>query len=161
ASGLSRALSRLSPLVRRRVPRRDGALRGGRRVAFVARAAERAGASARVGLIQAAATERPEPFDADPVDRPAAADPRSAARRKWLALGLALWAVATAFNVTKAVHIDDTADLAVARQIARDPLHPYGGELNWQDEARPMHRISQPPLLFYVFAAGFRAFGES
>src|SRR5262245_8158216 len=73
-------------------------------------------------------------------------------RRAGLTL-LAAWLVAAAFDVTKAVHIDDTAYLEMARQIRKDPLHPMSGLLNWEQSATPLHEQNQPQLLMYVMAA--------
>lgn len=58
-----------------------------------------------------------------------------------------------AFNVAKAVHIDDTAYLEIARWIAAHPAHPMSGAVNWDDSALPIHHVSQPHLLFYLMAA--------
>ena len=65
-------------------------------------------------------------------------------------------------NLTKAVHIDDTAYLKIAQAILADPLHPMQGELNWDYQTtRPISRVNQPHLLFYVQAAIMLVFGES
>jgi hypothetical protein len=74
--------------------------------------------------------------------------------RNNLTLILILWVICTVFNLTKAVHIDDTVHLLVAQQIYSHPLSPYSGMLNWSDGAGPTHSIAQPPLLPYLFAAG-------
>jgi 4-amino-4-deoxy-L-arabinose transferase-like glycosyltransferase len=74
---------------------------------------------------------------------------------------LLLWVGATAFNITKAVHIDDTAYLEIARIIVADPLHPMSGLLNWGNTAEPVHLTNQPHLLFYPLAAIIAVFGES
>jgi hypothetical protein len=37
---------------------------------------------------------------------------------------ISIWLVVTAFNITKAAHMDDTAYLEIARHILVDPLHP-------------------------------------
>ena len=51
---------------------------------------------------------------------------------------LLLSALAAAVNLTKAVHIDDTAYLEMARAIIRNPLHPLSELLNWEDSSRPI-----------------------
>ena len=90
----------------------------------------------------------------------------SADRRAWsaraeiLALAL-LWAAATAFNVTKAVHIDDTAYLEIARAIRHDPLHAMRAELNWVHEREPIHAVNQPHLFFYFLALSMGLFGDN
>lgn len=74
---------------------------------------------------------------------------------------LGIWLVATAFNLTKAVHIDDTIYLEIARWINVSPLHPLSGEVNWVNTLEPIYRISSSPLLFiYGLAAVLRWFGE-
>lgn len=75
-----------------------------------------------------------------------------AAARAWPALaGIAL--VVAALDVTKAVHVDDTAYLEIARWITSHPLHPMTGVVNWGESGEPIHHVSQPHLLFYVMAA--------
>src|ERR1022692_1571706 len=66
---------------------------------------------------------------------------------------LALWAVVAAFDLSKAVHIDDTAHLGIARAILANPWHPMSGLVNWGDTAAPIHQLNQPHLLFYLMAA--------
>jgi hypothetical protein len=68
-----------------------------------------------------------------------------------------MWAVVTAFELTKAVHIDDTAYLEVARAIIAHPLHPMSGLLNWSDTALPIHKQNMPHLLLYLMAAVMKA----
>jgi hypothetical protein len=69
-----------------------------------------------------------------------------------VALG-ALALAAAVVNVGKAVHVDDTAYLEIARWIAGHPLHPMSGAVNWGDAAEPISHVSQPHLLFYLMAA--------
>ncbi|MFQ5893030.1 MAG: ArnT family glycosyltransferase, partial [Nitrospinota bacterium] len=82
-------------------------------------------------------------------------------RARPAALILLVWIVATAFNLTKAVHIDDTAYLSIAQHIVEEPLHPMSGSLNWHETVEPMHYRNQPALLFYLFAGSFALVGES
>src|SRR5450631_4049412 len=70
---------------------------------------------------------------------------------------LAMWAVVTAFELFKAVHIDDTAYLEVARAILAHPLHPMSQLLNWGDSATPIHKQNMPHLLLYLMAAVMKA----
>ncbi len=86
---------------------------------------------------------------------------RSLSRRREIGWLLLIWGVATALNVTKAYHIDDTAYLEVARAILADPLHPMSGQVNWGDFSEPIHQINQPPLLSYMLAGVFYCCGES
>ena len=82
-------------------------------------------------------------------------------RRSGLIL-LLLSLVCASVNLTKAVHIDDTAYLKIAQAILADPLHPMQGELNWDYQTtRPISRVNQPHLLFYVQAMIMLVFGES
>lgn len=77
-------------------------------------------------------------------------------------LALALfWSVATALNLTKAVHIDDAAYLEIARHVLTDPLHPFSGTLNWAEHAEPIYHTNQPALLFFLYAAVMGLFGIS
>jgi hypothetical protein len=78
-------------------------------------------------------------------------------RSRDLILLLVMWSVTTAFEVTKAVHVDDTAHLEIARAILADPTHPMSGLVNWADTAEPIHMTNQPHLLFYVMAGVMRA----
>jgi 4-amino-4-deoxy-L-arabinose transferase-like glycosyltransferase len=72
-----------------------------------------------------------------------------------------LWLIATAFNVTKAVHIDDTAYLEIALAIRDDPLHAMSAPINWVHEREPIHSVNQPHLFFYLLAGSLALFGES
>ena len=72
-----------------------------------------------------------------------------------------IWFIATAFNLDKAFHIDDTVHLEIARWIAGHPLTPMSGLINWHDNAGPMHNVNQPHLYFYLLAAWGQIFGYS
>jgi 4-amino-4-deoxy-L-arabinose transferase-like glycosyltransferase len=74
---------------------------------------------------------------------------------------LSLSVVCASVNLTKAVHIDDTAYLEIAQAILEDPLHPMSLELNWDNTARPIFLTNQPILLFYLWALVMLVFGES
>jgi 4-amino-4-deoxy-L-arabinose transferase-like glycosyltransferase len=74
---------------------------------------------------------------------------------------LSLWLVATLFNATKAVHVDDSTYLIIARQILAEPLHPMSGDLSLAGSRVPIASTNQPPGLFYGFAAVMALFGES
>ncbi len=74
---------------------------------------------------------------------------------------IVLWAVATAYNLFKPFHIDDTAYLEIARWIASHPLHPLSGEVNWAGVAEPIYKLNQPPLYFYLMAGWGVLFGYS
>ena len=73
-----------------------------------------------------------------------------------------LMVIAAAFNLTKAVHLDDTAYLKMAEQIAAHPLQPMDFLLNWGDEGRlAFEEMNQPPLFFYFLAGVIATFGPS
>lgn len=82
-------------------------------------------------------------------------------RHPWFALSL-IWLAATAFNISKAAHMDDAVYLEIARWINTSPLHPLSGQVNWVNTAEPIYRVSASPLLFiYGLAAVVKCFGES
>ena len=60
----------------------------------------------------------------------------------------------------KAFHLDEPFFLAIARQILRDPWHPFAFDYNWYGKAVPMSSINNtPPLLGYLLAAAYRLTG--
>ncbi len=81
--------------------------------------------------------------------------------QKTLVALLFIFAVVTSFNLTKAVHIDDTAYLEFAQQILKDPLHPYSGTINWYDTQMQNSSTYAPLLLPYLFAFSIAIFAES
>lgn len=72
---------------------------------------------------------------------------------------LLLWLFATAINLNKAYHIDDTAYLETAQWILQNPLHPMSGKINWGQNADPIHLQNQPHLYFYLLATWSLLFG--
>src|SRR5260221_2248875 len=63
-----------------------------------------------------------------------------------------------------AFRVDDTNILAIARQIARAPLDPYGFLFNWTGTPRPAFDIlANPPLVPALLAgwAGVFGWGEA
>jgi 4-amino-4-deoxy-L-arabinose transferase-like glycosyltransferase len=78
--------------------------------------------------------------------------------RRW-GLLLGLFAFATAWNLTKAYHIDDTIYVEMAQWIAGHPLHPMRGRVFWGDEIAPIDGVNQPHLYFYAMAAWGSLFG--
>lgn len=52
----------------------------------------------------------------------------------------------------KAYHIDDTAFLYVADQIARDPIRPYSFQLEWLSDTKSGTEIFDTPLVPYYVA---------
>lgn len=73
----------------------------------------------------------------------------------------ALWVFATALNMLKPFHMDDTAHLVIAQQIVQDPWSPMSGLLNWTNIAEPIFYTNQPHAFFYLMAAVMSAFGAS
>jgi hypothetical protein len=69
--------------------------------------------------------------------------------------------VCSAFNLTKAYHIDDTAYLETARAILANPMHPMSGMVNWGSSARPVYHLNQPHLMSYVLAVMMRLLGDA
>ncbi len=67
----------------------------------------------------------------------------------WL---LAFWLFATAWNLAKPFHIDDTAYLDVARWIAANPWRPMSGVVHWGHDPEPIPVVNQPHLFFYLSA---------
>ena len=59
-----------------------------------------------------------------------------------------------------AFRVDDTNILAIAHQIARSPLDPYGFDFNWTGTARPAFDVlANPPLAPALIAGWAAAFG--
>lgn len=73
--------------------------------------------------------------------------------------------VCTSVNLTKAVHMDDTAHLEIALNILHNPLHPMTGTFNWAAEtaftAMPISHLNQPHLFFYMQALVMLIFGKT
>jgi 4-amino-4-deoxy-L-arabinose transferase-like glycosyltransferase len=88
--------------------------------------------------------------------------PRAETTRRWqvAATLAAIWLVDTGLNLTKALHVDDTAYLEVARLIRADPWHPMAGTVHWGPTAEPVSAINQPHLFFYLLAGVMAAVGE-
>jgi 4-amino-4-deoxy-L-arabinose transferase-like glycosyltransferase len=82
--------------------------------------------------------------------------------RRGTAIVAALFALAQLPFLNGAFRVDDTNILAIAKQIARAPLDPYGFNFNWTGFARPAFDIlANPPLVPYLLAAWARLFGWS
>ena len=77
-------------------------------------------------------------------------------------LGLALLAaVCAAANLTKPVHIDDAAYLAIVNWIPAHPLQPLSGLLNWADSLQLFSALNQPVLYIYLQSVVWSLFGPS
>lgn len=60
--------------------------------------------------------------------------------------------VATLPFLSKPFHIDDPSDLEYVRQVLRDPINPYGFEMDWDQGPRPAYENYHPPLKYYYQA---------
>jgi len=82
--------------------------------------------------------------------------------RRRIALVAAVFAAIQLPFLGGAFRVDDTNILAIARQIARAPLDPYGFDFNWTGFARPAFDIlANPPLVPYLLAGWAAVFGWS
>jgi hypothetical protein len=81
------------------------------------------------------------------------------ARYRLIAL-LALTLIFGGLNALKPLHIDDAAYFCDARQIAADPLNPYGTWILWWQQPQPANEILAPPVVPYTWALGLRLFGD-
>src|SRR5512139_1604239 len=81
--------------------------------------------------------------------------------KKELLVLLLIWLAVTSLNINKAVHIDDTGHLEIAREIVKNPLHPMSGMVNWENSAEPIHALNQPHLFFYLLAADIYFWDDS
>lgn len=73
--------------------------------------------------------------------------------KKDLLILLIIWCIITAININKAFHIDDTFHLEAAEWIAKHPLTPMSGYINWYNNPEEINHFNQPPLLFFLIAA--------
>ena len=114
---------------------------------------------------------KPKKRDRKPAAKPAETTAPSARRCEWcgnlfegreLAVLLLLWMFATALNLTKPYHIDDTGHLEIAQWIIREPWRPMSGQINWYQNTEPIHVLNQPHLYFYLLAGwgALWGFGE-
>ena len=80
--------------------------------------------------------------------------------KRWTAFALGLiWLIATAYNIEKPFHIDDTAYILMSRWIAAHPLHPMRGLLNWSGTEQPFYKLLHPHLYLYLLAGWGKLFG--
>src|SRR5437899_1734700 len=64
-------------------------------------------------------------------------------------------------NAPKPPVIDDTAYLALARQISHAPLDPYAFEQFWYQQPQPANEVLAPPVLSYWLGLGMRLVGDN
>jgi hypothetical protein len=76
---------------------------------------------------------------------------RRVARRQ-TTLSAVVVLIATLPWLGKPLHIDDAADLQYVRQVLREPLDPYGFEVDWDEGPRPAIENYHPPLKYYYQA---------
>ncbi len=83
--------------------------------------------------------------------------------RRESAILVALWLLATALNVGKPYHVDDTFYLEQARWIAAHPDRPTSGLVFWEGAAPlPFHRVgNHAPLVPALQALVIAGFGDS
>ncbi len=82
--------------------------------------------------------------------------------RDWFAGRVLLLALAfTLLNAFKPITIDDPTYFAFARQIASDPLDPYGLVWFWYEDLEPANHVLAPAVFLYYLAGVMRLFGES
>lgn len=84
---------------------------------------------------------------------------RSLLQKRDLLYLLLFWAVATALNMGKAFHIDDTFYLIAAQWVEHHPFHPLSGMVNWNNGPQPLYEGNQPPGFMYLVAATGHLFG--
>lgn len=77
---------------------------------------------------------------------------------KWFVI---LAIVFTALNALKPLCIDDTLYYINARQMAAEPLRPYGFEVFWNDRPEPAVQALAPPLFPYYWSIAIRLFGDN
>jgi 4-amino-4-deoxy-L-arabinose transferase-like glycosyltransferase len=81
-------------------------------------------------------------------------------REVWL--WFLIWIAAQVCFLNTAFRIDEPNIIAIARQIAREPLDPYGFDINWLGRPQPAFEIlSNPPLVPAWLALWASAFGWS
>ena len=72
---------------------------------------------------------------------------------------LGIWMLVTVLNVTKAVHIDDTAYLETAQAMTKDFWGVMQARVNWSGTAEPIHLLNQPHFFIYFLATSLLLFG--
>lgn len=80
-------------------------------------------------------------------------------RQHPLLVVLLLWVFATAIDLDKPFHIDDTFHLKAGQWIEEHPLRPMSGSINWGSDPFPMYLANQPPGFFYAVAITGHFFG--
>ncbi len=63
--------------------------------------------------------------------------------------------------INKAVHIDDTVFLYMAKQILKDPLRPYSFNLDWSVYSGMAIFVADPPLVPYYISIIMKIFGQN
>jgi hypothetical protein len=89
---------------------------------------------------------------------PASAMPFFCSRSVQLA-GLAL--LFTLLNAFKPLQVDDGAYFYYARQLANNPLQPYGFDMFWYQWPHPANEVLAPPVLPYWWSLAIVLFGDN
>ena len=63
--------------------------------------------------------------------------------------------------LNKAFHFDDVFFIYVARQMVKDPLHPYSFDMEFAFNTAPATRMTDPPLMSGYIGAIILLFGEA
>lgn len=80
--------------------------------------------------------------------------------RRAVAVACIVYLVVVIPQANKAFHIDDTMFLMQAEHLCRDPLGPYGFEINWENETESsLLNNFNPPLVGYFLAVVSRIVG--
>lgn len=75
---------------------------------------------------------------------------------------LIVWLAATAINITKPVHIDDSEYLQIAGYIAQNPSHPMTGKIVvYPGLETSIYNSNHPLFVPYIYALTIKIFGES
>lgn len=85
-------------------------------------------------------------------------------KKHWTILSLlGIWLLATAFNITKAVHIDDYSYIEWAtKYLTIDPFHPLSAKISvYPNSSLTMQDSFHPPLIPYLYALVISIFGDS
>jgi hypothetical protein len=89
----------------------------------------------------------------DNLTRTASRDSGAPGHRRTVAIVAAATLVALVPFAFKAVHLDDTVFIYVAKQISQHPLDPFGLTINWYGHQMPLHEVQQNgPLASYYMA---------
>ncbi|OGG03292.1 hypothetical protein A2W14_02800 [Candidatus Gottesmanbacteria bacterium RBG_16_37_8] len=72
-----------------------------------------------------------------------------------------IFVIVTSLNITKAVHMDDSYYITVAKSITGDFLHPMSGIVGEGGDYTPIYQTFHPIVLQYIYALVIHFFGVS